>query len=159
MLIYLIILILKISENAISTLRLIMVSNGKKLVGALLQFICAVIFIISTSLVIIDFNKDLYKIIFFSLGCFLGSYLGSFLEEKLALGTCLIICITDLNINEQLNKNNFGFTLINGKDISKNKYIYFIMTYRKKRKYLIKILKKLDKNAMLINESASLING
>lgn len=82
MLIYIAIFFSKILENALSTLRLIVVSNGKKKLGALLQGIIALIWIFVTGVVIININKDIFKIIFFCLGSLVGSYLGSILEEK-----------------------------------------------------------------------------
>ena len=85
--IYLLIFIFKIVENALSTLRLIVVSNGKKKFGAILQVIIAVIWVLVTGSVISNINEDFFKIVVFALGSFVGSYLGSILEEKIALGT------------------------------------------------------------------------
>ena len=79
---YICIFISKIIENTLSTLRLILVSKGKKKIGALLQGLVASIWVLSTGIVIIDINKDIYKIIFFVLGSIIGSYLGSSIEEK-----------------------------------------------------------------------------
>lgn len=80
---YICIFISKIIENTLSTLRLILVSKGKKKIGALLQGLVASIWVISTGIVIIDINKDIYKIIFFVLGSIIGSYLGSSIEERI----------------------------------------------------------------------------
>ena len=46
--VYLSIFIFKIIEDALATLRLIVVSNGKKVFGAILQFIVTLIWIILT---------------------------------------------------------------------------------------------------------------
>lgn len=80
--IYILIFISKVIENTLSTLRLILVSKGKKKIGALLQGIVALVWIFVTGIVIIDINKDIYKVIFFILGSMIGSYLGSSIEEK-----------------------------------------------------------------------------
>ena len=76
-----VIFVSKIIENTLSTLRLILVSKGKKKIGALLQGLVASIWIFSTSIVITNINKDIYNIIFFITGSMLGSYLGSTIEE------------------------------------------------------------------------------
>ena len=89
--IYIGIFISKILENTLSTLRIIVVSNGKKKLGAILQGLVALIWIFVTGVVIIDINEDIVKIIFFVIGSIAGSYLGSLLEEKIALGTNLVI--------------------------------------------------------------------
>ena len=87
---YLIIFSLKVIENTIATLRLITVSNGKKLLGAILNFIMSIIWVISISLVVQDF-KNILNILFFSLGCFCGSYLGSIIETKIAIGSNMLL--------------------------------------------------------------------
>ena len=86
-LIYFAIFIFKIIEDALATLRLIVVSNGKKKLGAILQFLVTLIWIILTSSVLIGLKDDIFKAIAFAFGSLFGSYLGSVLEEKIALGT------------------------------------------------------------------------
>ena len=76
-LIYILIFIFKIIENTLSTLRIIVVANGKKLLGAILQGIVSIVWVISTSLVVINIQKDPLKIISFTLGALIGSYIGS----------------------------------------------------------------------------------
>ena len=78
---YIIILIAKILENTLSTLRIILIANRKKLIGALLQGIIVTLWIITAGIVIIDIQKDILKIVFFVLGSIIGSYLGSSIEE------------------------------------------------------------------------------
>ena len=80
--IYIIIFISKIIENTLSTLRIILISKGKKKIGAILQGMVALSWILATSIVIIDINKDIYKTFFFILGSIIGSYLGSSIEER-----------------------------------------------------------------------------
>ena len=77
MLIYIFIFISKIIENALATLRFIVVANGKKLLGAFLNGIIALIWIFVTGIVIINVKEDPIKIIMFCLGSIVGSYLGS----------------------------------------------------------------------------------
>jgi len=55
---YLLIFSSKVIENALATLRLIVVANGKKLIGSFLNLIISIIWIISTSLVVQNF-KDI----------------------------------------------------------------------------------------------------
>lgn len=80
---YLIIFIFKIVENSLSTLRIIVVANNKKLLGAILQGIISLIWIFSTGLVVINIQKDPLKIIAFTSGSIIGSYIGSIIEEKI----------------------------------------------------------------------------
>lgn len=154
MLIYIAIFFSKILENALSTLRLIVVSNGKKKLGALLQGIIALIWIFVTGVVIININKDIFKIIFFCLGSLVGSYLGSILEEKIALGNNLLMCITnpkyEVNIKNILN--NYQITTICEKD--NNYIILLIFLKRKEIQKVSRIIKEIDKYSILIIEKA-----
>ena len=57
---YLLIFIMKVIENALATLRVIIVSNGKKLIGAILSLLMSIIWVISTSLVVQNFTNYCY---------------------------------------------------------------------------------------------------
>lgn len=156
--IYILIFLSKIIENTLSTLRLIVVSNGKKKLGSILQGIIALVWIFSISVVIIDINKDILKIVFFVLGSSTGSYLGSIIEEKIALGSNMLICITKEIFEQDIkNKlNNYKITTICEKD---NTYsILLILLKRKDINKISKIIKKIDKNSILISEKAKAIN-
>lgn len=153
---YLLIFFSKLIENALATLRMILVASGKKLLGSILQFICSLIWVISTMVVIQDLNNDIIKIFVFAFGCLAGSYIGSFLEEKLALGNNMIICITSLDIMDQIRSKGFALTSTKGTGINETKNILFITISRKKRKILIDLLRKLDNNCFIITESATI---
>ena len=158
MVIYLLIFISKIIENALSTLRLIVVSNGKKKIGAILNGIIALIWIFAVGITIIDINKDILKIVFFTLGSMFGSYLGSVIEEKIALGSNMLICITkEIYENEIKNRlSNYKITTICEKD---NTYSILLILLKRKEIYKIsRTIKKIDKDSILISEKAKSIN-
>lgn len=143
---YLAIFLFKIIENTLSTLRLIIVAKGKKISGAILQFIIAIIWVISTGIVVHNLNDDPYKILFFALGSLIGSYVGGLIEEKISLGYDLI---TIYELNDIKFSNNYIIKLI------KNKNNIQIISKRKNRS---KIIKTIDKNLTITIESIKLIN-
>ena len=140
--IYLFIFICKIIENSIATLRLIIVSNGKKIEGAILNFILSFIWIISTSLVVL--NNNIYKILIFAIGSLIGSYIGSILEEKIALGNNMLFIIS--KEYKKISKLENTYLI--------NKDILIIMVKRKKRKEIIDKILNIDNKAIIISESA-----
>ncbi len=140
--IYLFIFICKILENSIATLRLIIVSNGKKLEGAILNFILSFIWIISTSLVVL--NNNIYKILIFAIGSLIGSYVGSILEEKIALGNNMLFVVSKKYKKISKLENTY---LI-------NKDILMIMVKRKNRRNVIDKILNIDNKAIIISESA-----
>lgn len=152
---YLLIFVLKVMENALSTLRLILVSNGKKLLGSILHFITSIVWVTSSSVAIININ--VLMILTFSVGSLIGSYVGSLIEEKIALGTNLIICITDKKICDFLRDKGYILTKLNGDGLNSKKDILFIIIERKKNKELIKFISSLDSKAVLISEHANVL--
>lgn len=160
--IYLLIFLFKIIENTLSTLRIIVVSNGKKILGAILQGIVSIVWVISTSLVVVNIQKDPIKIISFTLGSLIGSYIGSLIEEKLALGTNMLTTVIDKKLNNKivkaLKKQKHEVIILNGKKKDKLKNILIIMVKRKKRKDVIKLIKNIDNNATIIIENAYTFN-
>lgn len=157
---YIIILALKILENALSTLRIIIISSGKKILGAILQGIISIIWILSTSLTVTNIKKDPLKIIFFTLGSLIGSLIGSIIEEKLALGSNMITAIIDINKTEKivnaLKKQKYEVNIIKGKNKNKLNRIIILIVKRKTKNNVIKLIKNIDKNATIIIENAYL---
>lgn len=156
--IYLVIFTFKIIENTLSTLRIIVVSNGKKILGAILQGLISIIWIISTSLVVVNIKKDPIKIIAFTLGALIGSYIGSLIEEKIALGTNMLTVVIDktktTKITHALKKQKHEVIILNGKRKDELKNVLLIMTKRKRKENIIKLIKNIDNNATIIIEKA-----
>ena len=154
---YLFIFFLKIIENALATLRIIVIANGKKLLGAFLNFLMSFSWIFSTSLVIVDIQKDPLKVLIYSFGTFLGSYLGSLLEEKLALGSNMIIAIINPEketIPAKIREQHYSVLELSGIDINSNKKVLVIPTTRKKQRRLIHLIKRLDRHATIMIDNA-----
>lgn len=151
---FLLVFIFKIVENTINTLRIIVISNNKKILGAILLGVTSLIWIITTSIVIM--RNNILEIIFFVLGSIIGSYLGSFIEEKIALGNCLITVITDNNYTDDITKKiSNKMSIIN----NKNEDVLMIISSRKERSSLVEIIKKINDKAIIMSERIYRING
>ena len=150
--IYFFIFISKIIENALSTLRLIVVANGKKKIGAILNGIIALIWIYVTSIVIIDINKDPIKVIIFCIGSIVGSYLGSRIEEKIAMGTNMLICVVKSKCETDVKEKLKDYQIITLCEKDKNHSILFITIKRKETYKICNIINSIDKEAILISE-------
>ncbi len=157
-LVYLAIFGFKIIEDALATLRLIVVSNGKKKLGAILQFVVTLIWIILTGTVLMGLQKDIFKAIAFALGALFGSYLGSVLEEKIALGTNVFM--VEINSDKatklinNLNKENFRISKI--KSGNDGNIILMITGARKKTSKVVSIIRNTDKGAVILSEKVKI---
>lgn len=161
--IYIVIFIAKTIELALGTLRLIVVANGKKMLGAILQGIIALVWVCVTGMVVVDITTDPLKIVVFALGSAFGSYVGSLIEEKMALGSNMLMAIVDKNLEQAITttirNEGFAVTVTSGKGKEKERSILMIMVSRRKMKKIVNIIKSIDFEAMIISESASTING
>ena len=162
MITYILIFLFKVLENALGTLRMILISNGKKQIGAILQLIISLVWILSTSMVISNIINDPLKIIVFMLGSYFGSSVGSKLEEKLALGSNLVMVITNKYANQMIRtirKKGFALTTFKGKGQNDFKTVLIIIVKRKLRNEIFNIVKKYDNEAMIILGNASATGG
>ena len=151
-LIYFFIFIFKIIEDALATLRLIVVSNGKKGLGAILQFIVTLIWIVLTGTVLMGLQKDLFKVLAFALGSLFGSYFGSFLEEKIALGMNLVLVELEnknaIKLKNVLEQKKFSLVKI----FNDKSSVLFIICKRRQMRMIITAIRSIDKNAIIISE-------
>lgn len=146
---YFLIFISKVIENGLSTLRLIVVANGKKILGAFLQFTISLVWVLVTGIVVTDIINDPLKIIFFALGSLVGSYIGSIIEEKIALGDILINCITNNNdVNNYIKSLGYNTSIIKTND----KDILLFVIPRKRKVQIINNIKLIDKNILIFSE-------
>ena len=86
------------------------------------------------------------KIIFFCLGTIIGSYLGSLIEEKISLNNNTLICIISNRDEKKLKK----VLSYNKLYLNKNNYLLLINLKRRKKNKIIEIIKKIDKNSIII---------
>ncbi len=160
--IYFLIFVFKVLENTLSTLRIIVVANGRKLLGSILQGIIALVWAFSTGLVVVDVLHDPLKVVSFTLGSLVGSYIGSLIEEKIAMGTNMLTAVIDKcfssKIINSLKKQKYDVIVLNGKRKDELKNVLFIMVKRKRRNDVIKLIKNIDSNSTIIVESAFTFN-
>jgi uncharacterized protein YebE (UPF0316 family) len=100
----------------LSTVRIIFVSRGQKILAPILGFFEVFIWLLAISQVMQNLS-DWSCFIAFALGFTLGNYLGIIIEQKLALGTVIVRIITHRDavlLIEQLRAASFGVTCIEG---------------------------------------------
>lgn len=160
---YIIIFGSKVIENALATLRLIVVAHGKKGFGAFLQLIVALVWVLVTGSVLVGIASDPFRVVAFVLGSYVGSYVGSIMEEKMALGSNMLMAIVDRDLSdkvvESLRKKKFAVTSFEAQGKEKIRAILMIMVSRRSRDKVVDIIKEEDNNSMIIAENASTIYG
>lgn len=92
--VYVFIFVGKIAEVSASTLRIMLISRGERIMGVLASIIEYTLWIFVTASAITNFQEDPLKVIILILAFAAGNFIGSWLEEKLALGLCTISIVT-----------------------------------------------------------------
>lgn len=153
----------KVIETALATFRIIIISNGKKFWGAILSGVISIVWIVTTGMVVLDLARHPLRAVCLALGCLVGSYLGSLIEEKMAMGNNMMIIITNGALGplmcDDLRRDNYAVTVTKGNGKDSMKHILFVMVPRKQRLEVSAIIKKIDKDAVIITENAQIING
>lgn len=152
--VYLFIFFGKIIEVSISTLRIVLINRGERLIGSVVAFFEVATWIMVTGTVLVNFHKDLLKVLIFALAFATGNYFGSWLEEKLALGLCSIHVIVQQNestaaLVERLRAENFGVTMLDGQGKDGDRKLLIVSLRRKRTNHAISIIEENTQNAFM----------
>jgi uncharacterized protein YebE (UPF0316 family) len=110
------ILLLRVCDVSLATLRLLYAVRGRKLTAAALGFVEILIWIVAISTVVRNFSSPLL-VIGYAAGFSLGNYVGILIEEKLALGLAEVRVVSrtgGVEIAEALRDMGFGATEVLG---------------------------------------------
>ncbi|MDR2938527.1 MAG: DUF2179 domain-containing protein [Prevotellaceae bacterium] len=154
LLIPLLIFCARICDVTLGTLRIIFVSKGMKKVAPFFGFFEILIWIVVISQVMQHAN-NIVCYVAYAAGFATGNFFGMMIEERLALGVCVVRVITPKNGDELvglLNDKGFGATLISGKGkVGAVSVIYSIVS-RKSIESVEKIISKFDSSIFYVVE-------
>ena len=161
---YLIILVGKMIEVTMATTRIVLITKGEKLKGAIIGFFEVIIWAILIANVLKDITADPIKLVIYSIGFSLGNYLGTTFEQKLGFGTVRIESIVKeehgATLARELRNNGFAVTVIEGqgKDYKRNVLIMHIK--RKRTEEAVSLIKNLQGNVVItVNEIKPVYGG
>lgn len=162
---YIIIFFAKIIEVTMSTLRMVYINKGEKLIGAILGFFEVLIWLIIVSSVLNNITEDPIKVIVYCFSFALGNYMGVTLESKLAVGlSTLNVVVNNLegeNLANILREHGFGVTIVEGKGKNDSrKDLLFIQLKRKRITEAVKIIQTSNTSAFItVNDIKSMKGG
>lgn len=143
------IIMARILDVSVGTLRIIFVSRGKKHLAAVLGFFESLVWVIAVSQVIQHLNNWMTYVAF-ALGFSAGNYLGVLLEEKLAMGNLIIRVITRQNDEELIHflwSSGYGVTCVDGWGETGPVKVIFTVCKRRHAERIIKIIKHYNPKA------------
>ena len=161
---YLGIFLIKVLEVTLGTVRLVLITKGEKVKGAILGVIEVFIWLALVSTVLDNVTEDPIKAVLYALGFGVGNFLGSVLEEKLALGTSRIEIIVhkedEMALTAALRAAGFGVTVIDGQGKDYARKILISIVKRKQVKEYVGIATANQKNAVItVSESKPVYGG
>ena len=164
MLLYLLILVAKIIEVSMMTVRVVLITKGERKIGAIIGFFEVVLWIYLASTVLTNISQDPLKAVFYALGFALGNYFGSRLEEKLGIGLSKVqIIVKEEHGHElanHLRDNDFAVTLVKGEGRNFNRYLLFMYVKRRRVPMLQKLIVEKQSNAVItVSDSKPIYGG
>jgi uncharacterized protein YebE (UPF0316 family) len=159
----LLILVAKMVEVSLGTLRIILVNKGYRKQSVFLALIEIFMWVFIAAVVIEGLQEAPIKGIVYGLGFAGGVFFGSLLEKKLAFGMILIEAISSqkvgLKIAEHLREQGYGVTTINAQGKVESKTIVKIFAKRRDYDIVAGHILKNDPKAMIISEDITKVTG
>jgi uncharacterized protein YebE (UPF0316 family) len=151
---YLLILVAKVVEVSLSTLRIMLINRGERKLGSILSFAEILLWVFVASTVITDVKNDPVKGLLYAAGFTLGNYIGSLIEERLALGTTKVEAIVSAKSGHELadgiRAKGFAVTVVEGKGMEDTeRWILYTSMRRKDYKDVCSYIQEADPNAFV----------
>lgn len=149
--VYILIFLARLIDVPLSTVRLIMIVKGRKIIGAVIGFFEIIVYTYVFASVVNSLNNPL-NLIFYALGFSAGNILGSILEEKIGLGSITALVIPNVSfplLTSVLRQNNFGVTVLEGEGMKRKRQILLVILERKNINKFNNILNEVDSDGFV----------
>lgn len=157
----LMIMCMRVVDVTLSTIRTLMVVQGRKYYAGILGFIEVTIWVLAIRHIMMHID-NLWNILGYSTGFGLGNIIGITLEQKFGLGYLQIYIISLHHSDEianELRKNKFGVTILPGEGGSGGQAILVSIIARKRKKEFLEIVEKIDPKAFITIQPATPYRG
>ncbi len=145
----LIIYLARMTDVTLGTLRIVMISKGKRKIVPVIGFFEVLLWLIAIGQIMQNLSNVMCYFAW-AAGYATGTFLGLTLEEKLAIGTQVIRLITNKNCDEfleELKIDKHGFTVVDAQGAKGPVKIIFIVVERKNVKTLSEKIQRLLPNS------------
>jgi uncharacterized protein YebE (UPF0316 family) len=162
--VYLFVFFGKIMEVTVSTIRIVLINRGERLMGSITAFFEISLWLIVTGTVLVGFQQDILRCVVFALAFSCGNWLGSWLEGKLAFGlsSLQVIVPTDNdtdNLVEELRNHDFAVTVMEGDGKDGRREVLVLHLKRKRIPVALSIIKSKLKQAVITVNDVRVVNG
>lgn len=147
----LVIFALRVLNNTLETMRLLMVMRGKKLYSWILGFLVSVIYVLVFASVFTNLDNPLY-VAAYAAGFATGNVVGMWIEEKMALGYLRLDVVSPghgAELAEKLRADGFAVTEVAARGKDGTVSLLTIAVLRRRVALAEQIISKIDENAFI----------
>jgi len=141
----------RVCDVTLSTIRIIMISRGNRILAAVLGFFEVIIWLVAVAQVFNNLN-NVASYLAYGAGFAAGNFLGISLENRLALGMQAVYIVTESNmkaLSMLLREEGFGVTNLEATGLKGQMDFIYIVTPRKRINEIVYITKEFDSNAFI----------
>ncbi len=145
---------LRVVNNTLDTMRLLMVMRGKKTLSWILGFLVSVIYVLLFTSVLSNLDNPLY-VVAYAAGFATGNVVGMWIEERMALGYLHLEVVSPghgTELAERLRENGFAVTEIAARGKDGMVSLLSITVLRKRVSLAEKIVAEVDDRAFMTSE-------
>lgn len=147
---------LRVFNYSISTIRLVFIARGGKVIAACIAFVEALIFAIVMASVITEIN-NIPNLLAYCFGAAIGSYLGMWLEARFVVSYSTVTIITREHaqtIADTLREHNYGVTVTRGEGREGEVSLIHSSTVNRSIPKLIALVREINPDAFIQTEQA-----
>lgn len=152
----------RIVDVSLGTMRFIFIARGYRKLAPLVGFVEVLIWLLAIREVMFNL-RNAACVLGYCGGYAIGSYVGLWLEEKLSIGVVLVRIVINkgaARLKKFLKKNEFGFTVVEGKGTREKVKVILSIVKRKDLEYLLTAIKTFNPQAFYsIENIKSVSNG
>ncbi len=161
--IYLFIILAKIVEVSMATIRMVLITKGERKIGAIIAFFEVSLWVILVSTVLDNIMENPLKIIAYAVGFSIGNYLGSWIEEKIGIGLAemqvILMESQSVPVIEKLREQGYAVTVIDGSGKNHPRKILLMYVQRNKIRECANLIKAVQENAVITVSDKKAIYG
>lgn len=156
----LLIFLARLTDVSLSTLRIVLVTMGKRNIAPLIGFVEAFIWLIAIGQIMQNLN-NVMSYLAYATGFAMGNYCGMYLEQRLALGMAMVRIITNraaTELTKALKDSHYRFTHVEAEGKYGEVSILFSVVKRKELTKFIKLIQKHNPNAFYTIENIRFVS-
>jgi len=150
----------RVCDISLDTVRTVAIIQGRRLFGAILGFVEALIYIAVVAGVLLNIRDHPEYMLAYAFGFAAGTYLGIAIEQRLAFGEQLISVFTRCNgeMTAALREEGFRVTEVGGEGRDGAVTILYIQVARHETKRLLRRARELDEACFLVVNDVRMVS-